>query len=114
MPSKSAAQHNFMEAIAHSPKFAKKAGVPQSVGKDFTKADDKAGITKSHGGSPKSKEEHMAKRRKQGATIREIGAEHGVSKSTAHRKVSEPGSAMPKEGVEDVKTSLGKFRIRGS
>ena len=28
-----------MTAIAHSPEFAKKAGVPQSVGKDFTKAD---------------------------------------------------------------------------
>jgi len=28
-----------MEAIAHSPSFAKKVGVPQSVGKDFTTAD---------------------------------------------------------------------------
>ena len=28
-----------MEAIAHSPEFAKKAGVPQSVGKDFAAAD---------------------------------------------------------------------------
>jgi len=39
MPSTSKKQHNFMEAIAHSPEFAKKAGVPQSVGKDFAKAD---------------------------------------------------------------------------
>lgn len=28
-----------MAAIAHSPAFAKKAGVPQSVGKDFNRAD---------------------------------------------------------------------------
>jgi hypothetical protein len=28
-----------MEAIAHSPSFAKKAGVPMSVGKDFATAD---------------------------------------------------------------------------
>jgi len=28
-----------MEAIAHSPSFAKKVGVPQSVGKDFAAAD---------------------------------------------------------------------------
>jgi hypothetical protein len=28
-----------MEAVAHSPSFAKKAGVPQSVGKDFSTAD---------------------------------------------------------------------------
>jgi hypothetical protein len=39
MPSTSKKQHNFMEAIAHSPAFAKKVGVPQSVGKDFSTAD---------------------------------------------------------------------------
>ena len=39
MPSKSKAQHNFMAAVAHNPAFAKKAGIPQSVGKDFTQAD---------------------------------------------------------------------------
>lgn len=39
MPSTSIKQHKFMEAVAHSPAFAKKAGVPQSVGKDFSTAD---------------------------------------------------------------------------
>ena len=39
MPSSSKKQHNFMEAIAHSPSFAKKVGVPQSVGEDFSTAD---------------------------------------------------------------------------
>jgi hypothetical protein len=39
MPSTSKKQHNFMEAVAHNPSFAKKAGVPQSVGKDFSEAD---------------------------------------------------------------------------
>jgi hypothetical protein len=39
MPSTSKKQHNFMAAIAHSPSFAKKAGVPQSVGQDFNAAD---------------------------------------------------------------------------
>ena len=39
MPSTSAKQHRFMAAIAHSPSFAKKAGVSQSVGKDFNAAD---------------------------------------------------------------------------
>ena len=28
-----------MEAVAHSPKFAKKVGIPQKVGKDFAQAD---------------------------------------------------------------------------
>ena len=39
MPSKSKEQADFMRAVAHSPKFAKKVGVPQSVGKDFSTAD---------------------------------------------------------------------------
>jgi hypothetical protein len=39
MPSVSKKQHNFMAAIAHNPAFAKKVGVPQSVGKDFNAAD---------------------------------------------------------------------------
>jgi hypothetical protein len=39
MPSTSKKQHNFMEAIAHNPAFAKKVGIKQSVGKDFAEAD---------------------------------------------------------------------------
>lgn len=39
MPSTSKKQHNFMAAVAHNPAFAKKVGVPQSVGKDFSTAD---------------------------------------------------------------------------
>jgi hypothetical protein len=39
MPAKSAKQERFMQAVAHNPAFAKKVGVPQSVGKEFTKAD---------------------------------------------------------------------------
>jgi len=50
MPSTSKKQHNFMEAVAHSPAFAKKVGVSQSVGKDFSAADKKmndGGVMKS-------------------------------------------------------------------
>ena len=39
MPSVSKKQHNFMAAVANNPSFAKKAGVPQSVGKEFSNAD---------------------------------------------------------------------------
>jgi hypothetical protein len=39
MPSSSKKQADFMRAVAHSPKFAKQAGVPQSVGKEFNEAD---------------------------------------------------------------------------
>jgi len=51
MPSHSKKQHNFMEAIAHSPSFAKKVGVPQSVGKDYAAADK--GKTFKRGGDMK-------------------------------------------------------------
>jgi hypothetical protein len=39
MPSKTAKQANLMAAVAHNPAFAKKVGIPVSVGKDFNKAD---------------------------------------------------------------------------
>lgn len=39
MPSKTPKQARFMRAVAHSPEFAKKVGVPASVGKEFVKAD---------------------------------------------------------------------------
>lgn len=39
MPSTSKKQHNLMAAVAHNPAFAKRVGIPQSVGKDFTAAD---------------------------------------------------------------------------
>ena len=39
MPSTSKKQHNFMAMIAHNKDAAKKAGVKQSVGKDFMSAD---------------------------------------------------------------------------
>jgi hypothetical protein len=43
MPSKNQKQHNFMAAIANSSEFAKKAGVRQSVGREFVKADKNTG-----------------------------------------------------------------------
>ena len=39
MPSVSKKQHNFMAAVANNPAFAKKVGVPKSVGQDFAAAD---------------------------------------------------------------------------
>ena len=39
MPSHSAKQARFMAYAAHSPEFAKKAGIPQSVAQEFNQAD---------------------------------------------------------------------------
>ena len=59
MPSKTKAQHNFMAAVANNPAFAKKAGVPQSVGKEFSNADK--GRKFSKGGDMKSENMMMKK-----------------------------------------------------
>ena len=40
MPSKSPRQQRFMETAAHNPDFARKAGIPQKVAKEFVAADD--------------------------------------------------------------------------
>jgi hypothetical protein len=39
VPSKSKKQHRFMKAVANNPEFAKEVGVPQSVGREYEKAD---------------------------------------------------------------------------
>lgn len=38
MPTVSKKQEKFMQAVANNPKFAKKVGVPVSVGQEFTKS----------------------------------------------------------------------------
>ena len=64
MPSTSKKQHNFMEAIAHNKAFAKKVGVPQSVGQDFSNADK----------GKKFKESGMKKMAKGGMTEAKMGS----------------------------------------
>lgn len=50
MPSKSEKQRRFMAAAAHNPRFAKKAGVKQSVAREFHKSDQGA-LKRAMGGS---------------------------------------------------------------
>lgn len=45
MPSRSAKQKRFMQAAAHNPSFAKKAGISQSVAREFVMADKKQATT---------------------------------------------------------------------
>lgn len=40
MPSKTPKQKRFMQIVAHDPSFARKVGVSQSVGEEFSKADE--------------------------------------------------------------------------
>lgn len=59
MPSVSKKQHNFMAAVANNPKFAKKVGIPKSVGEEFLTADKgkkfKEGGTMKHSDIAKDK-----------------------------------------------------------
>lgn len=56
MPSVSKKQHNLMAAVAHSPEFAKKVGIKQSVGKEFMTADKGKKFAK--GGATMAKMKH--------------------------------------------------------
>jgi hypothetical protein len=98
MPSVSKKQHNFMEAVAHNPAFAKKAGVPQSVGKDFSAADK--GRKFSKGGDMKHSDVKMDKKMMQKAVNKHEGRLH---KGATMTKLAKGGMAPSKMGA--VKTA---------
>jgi hypothetical protein len=104
MPSTSKAQHNFMAAVAHNPAFAKKAGVPQSVGKDFNQADKGRKFFK--GGDMKHEDVKMDKKMMQKAVNKHEGRLH---KGAAMTKLAKGGMAPSKMGA--VKTSSSRDGI---
>jgi len=100
VPSVSKKQERFMQAVAHNPVFAKKAGVPQSVGKEFTKsgggmAESKKMVKKEVSfmkskGAPKSMIKHE---------MSEAGMKKGGMMKT--KKMAEGGMPMVmKDGVK--------------
>ena len=104
MPSSSKKQHNFMAAIAHSPAFAKKVGVPQSVGKDFNNADK--GKTFKQGGSMATKGVNpFAKFEKSGKDVEVKGkGKEGSKKEEAFDRTQ-----MMKKGGGVKKMAAGGF-----
>jgi hypothetical protein len=76
-----------MAAVAHSPEFAKKAGVPQSVGKDFSTADK--GRKFSKGGDMKHEDVKMDKAMMQKA----------VNKHESRLHKGEPMTKLAKGGT---------------
>jgi len=109
MPSTSKKQHNFMAAVAHNPAFAKKAGVPQSVGKEFNKADK--GKTFKQGGDMKKMnmggyaKGGMAKDKMPAALAKHAG----MPASKAHKGLKAGGMAPSKMG--SVKSSSSRDGI---
>jgi hypothetical protein len=77
MPSTSKKQHNFMAAVANNPKFAKKVGVPQSVGKDFTTADKDRKFSK--GGSTMATKNNGITKAKMGTVRTAAPSKDGIA-----------------------------------
>lgn len=86
MPTVSKKQEKFMQAVAHNPAFAKKAGVPQSVGREFTKSKGGLMATKMKFPAPS----------KMGAVKTAAPSRDGVAMKgkTKGKQVSMPGNKM--------------------
>jgi hypothetical protein len=100
MPSVSKKQHNFMAAVANNPEFAKKAGVPQSVGKEFNNADK--GKSFKRGGDMASS---------MGKPVMKKGmstAKDGMKKPTPMANTSMGGGMGMKKGGMPMKMKDGK------
>jgi hypothetical protein len=108
MPSVSKKQHNFMAAIANSPSFAKKAGVPTSVGKDFVTADK--GKKFSKGGEMKHQDVKMDKKMMQKAVNKHEGRLH---KGATMTKLAKGGMAPSKMGAVKVGKTPDGVASRG-
>ena len=98
MPSTSKKQRNFMAAVAHSPSFAKKAGVSQSVGQEFNTADK--GKTFKQGGDMK---ESKAMVKKEIGFMKAKGApksmvKHEMAEMKGAKKMASGGMAYAKGG----------------
>ena len=99
MPSVSGKQHRFMAAVANNPKFAKKAGVPQSVGAEFLKADK--GRKFKEGGEMK---ESKAMVKKEIGFMKKAGAprsmiKHEESEMKGMKKMASGGITKAKMGA---------------
>ncbi len=109
-----------MAAVAHSPAFAKKVGVPQSVGKEFNQADkgrkfakggdmkeSKAMVKKEIGfmkkaGAPKAMIKHEmaeAKGMKKGGISSSLKAHAAAPASKAHAGMKSGGYVKAADGV---------------
>ena len=97
MPSTSKKQRNFMAAVAHNPAFAKKAGVPQSVGKDFDEADK--GRKFGSGGVSRADVQKINKPKTQHGKMA-LFKEGGNMASSMGKPVMKKGMSMAKDGMK--------------
>jgi hypothetical protein len=97
-----------MRAVAHSPEFAKKAGVPQSVGKEFSNADK--GRKFSKGGDMKHSDVKMDKGMMQKAVNKHEGRLH---KGQPMTKLAKGGMASKMGAVKTAAPSRDGIATKG-
>jgi hypothetical protein len=96
MPSSSKKQHNLMEAVAHNRAFAKRVGIPQSVGRDFVQADKGRKFAK---GGEMAEGKKMVK--KEVAFMKKAGAPKSMVKhEMAEMKGMKAGGAVTKSKAQ--------------
>ncbi len=117
-----------MQAVAHNPAFAKKAGVPQSVGKEFTKsgggmAESKKMVKKEVSfmkkkGAPKSMIKHEMgemKGMKKGGMTKKMavgGVGTPTAKAQAPKRVSAPPIVMGSKANPNVTTEIKAQKLK--
>ena len=112
MPSTSKKQHNFMAAVANNPKFAKKAGVPQSVGKDFNEADKGRKFSKGGDTMAKMNAGMMAIMAKRKDGMHKM-ADGKMMKDSAMKKGGMAGGGMPMKDGKPAFIGDGKGMKHG-
>lgn len=103
MPSVSKKQHNFMAAVAKNPAFAKKVGVPRSVGEEFLTADKGKKFVK--GGEMKEPKGMM---QKEIAFMKKKGAPKAMVKHEMAEAKGMKAGGYAKGGMSECKTVAKK------
>jgi hypothetical protein len=107
MPATSSKQKRFMDAAAHNPAFAKKAGVPVSVAKDFSKASKGAKF----GGSGSRADSQVVNRPKTNQGKTELFSKGGDMKESKAMVKKEIGfmkkAGAPKSMIKHEKAEAG-------
>jgi hypothetical protein len=99
-----------LEAVAHNPSFAKKAGVPQSVGQDFSNADKGKSFKRGGDMAGKMNPGFMAMVAKKKA-----GAKAAMPmKKGGMKKMASNGSASSRaDGIAQKGKTKGKMMAKG-
>lgn len=111
MPYASEKQRRLMRAVAHSPAFAEKAGIPQSVGKKFEAHKAGGGEVKE---SPAMMRKEMAFMKAKGAPKSMIKHEQAEGKSEAKGKpFAKGGFTRAADGIASKgKTKAKQIRMK--